>query len=276
MVIIGEKINGAIKSVAKAIAEGDAEFIKGLAVRQAEGGADYIDVCASTDPAIEREKLKWLMGLVQDSVDVPLSVDSSDVRVIADVLGHAKKEGIINSVSEEAGKTDFLFPIIAKTGWKVVCLTCDQAGIPTDADTKVRIAEAIIEKADKHGIAHDRLYIDPLVNSIATVGTALVNFNEAVRRIKAAHPDVHVTSGLSNISFGMPLRKAINQAFLVLAMGAGMDSAILDPTSIEMRTARYSAEMLLGLDEYCAEFLGAFREGLIGLPAPAAAAPKPA
>jgi 5-methyltetrahydrofolate--homocysteine methyltransferase len=266
MIIIGEKINGAIPRVAKAIADRDEAFIRDLAVRQAEYGATYIDVCASTDPAVERETLKWLMDIVQNAVDTPLSIDSSDPGVIVDVLPHAKKPGIINSTSDEGGKCEIIFPVIADTKWNCIALTCDNEGLPMDPAVKIRIAETLVEKARKHGIAVSRLFIDPLVNGIATVGEALISFMEATRAIKDKYPGIHITSGLSNISFGMPLRKYINQTFLVLAMGAGMDSAIMDPTSADMRTALYATEMLMGIDEYCAEFLDAYREGIIGPP----------
>jgi 5-methyltetrahydrofolate--homocysteine methyltransferase len=266
MIIIGEKINGAIPSVAKAIEARDEAFIRDLAVRQAEFGATYIDVCASTSPNVERETLKWLMDIVQDATDTPLSIDSSDPKVILDVLPHAKRPGIINSASDEGGKCEIIFPAIADTKWNVIALTCDNTGIPTEPAVKIKIAATIVEKAQKCGIPVERLFIDPLVNSIATVGQALTGFTEALRSIKAEFPGIHITSGLSNISFGMPIRKSINQNFLVLAMGAGMDSAIMDPTSLDMRTSLYAAEMLLGLDEYCIEFLDAYREGIIGTP----------
>ncbi|MDR1439274.1 MAG: methyltetrahydrofolate cobalamin methyltransferase [Clostridiales bacterium] len=264
MVIIGEKINGAIPRVAKAIEARDEAFIRSLAVRQAQFGASYIEVCASTSPSVERETLKWLMDIVQDAVDTPLSIDSSDPGVIVDMLPHARKPGIINSTSDEGGKCEVIFPAIAGSAWNVIALTCDDGGLPTDPAVKFAIAKTIVAKARGYGISVERLYIDPLVNSIATVGEALTSFTEATRSIKAEFPGIHINSGLSNVSFGMPLRKNINQTFLILAMGAGMDCAIMDPTSIDMRTALYATEMLLGHDEYCAEFLDAFREGAIG------------
>jgi 5-methyltetrahydrofolate--homocysteine methyltransferase len=266
MIIIGEKINGAIPSVARAIEARDDAFIRDLALRQAQCGAAYIDVCAGTSPQLERDAMRWLMDVVQDAADTPLCIDSADPRVILDVLPYAKKPGLVNSASDEGGKCEIIFPAVADTEWNIIALTCDNTGIPTDPRVKSGIAGTIVEKADKYGIPVERLFIDPLVNSIATVGQALTGFVEALRSIKAEFPGVHITSGLSNISFGMPIRKSINQTFLVLAMGAGMDSAIMDPTSLDMRTALHAAEMLLGLDEYCLEFLNAYREGIIGPP----------
>jgi 5-methyltetrahydrofolate--homocysteine methyltransferase len=265
MIIIGEKINGFIPRTLKAIEEKDEAYIRELAENQTKYGASYIDVCAGTDPKIEHETLEWLIGLTQGQTDTPLSIDSSSVDTIMDMIPLAKRPGLINSVSGEGDKCEKLFPAIADTEWNIVALTCDdENGIPTDPKVKARIAADIIKKAEGHGIAQERLFIDPLVTTLATTGEAFISFGDAVRLIKEEYPGVHITSGLSNISYGMPYRRAINRVFLTLAMAAGMDSAIIDPTSEDMRAAIYSTEALLGRDEYCMNFLSAFREGAIG------------
>ena len=266
MIIIGEKINGSIPSTAKAIAERDEAFIRNLAVKQSEFNADYLDVCAGTSPDIERDTLKWLIDIVQDTVDTPICIDSSSIDVILEMMELCKKPGMINSVSEENGKCEQLMPKIANTDWKLIALTCDNNGIPTDVQVKVNIATSIMEKAKSYGISQDRMFIDPLVMTIGTTTEAMVNFNESLKQIKDKYPQVHITSGLSNISFGMPCRKIINQMFLCMAMSAGMDSAIMDPTSLDMRNTLYTTQMLRGDDEYCMEYLSAYREGTIGAP----------
>jgi 5-methyltetrahydrofolate--homocysteine methyltransferase len=177
----------------------------------------------------------------------------------------AKKPGLINSVSGEGDKCDKLFPAIADTEWNVVALTCDdENGIPTDAGIKAKIASDIIEKAMTAGIAQERLFIDPLVTTLATTGDAFASFGDAVKLIKDKYPDVHITSGLSNISYGLPYRRSINRVFLTLAMAAGMDSAIMDPMAEDMRAAVYATEALLGKDDYCMNYLTAFRNEMIG------------
>jgi 5-methyltetrahydrofolate--homocysteine methyltransferase len=264
MIIIGEKINGFIPSTLKAIEGRDEDYIKDLAVRQTENGAAFLDICAGTEAAVERDTMKWLIGIVQDAVDTPLCIDSADINVILEMLPMVKKPGLINSISGEAEKCDGLLPKIADSEWKVVALTCNKDGIPTDPEVKFEIAVEIIEKAKGYGIGLDRIYIDPLVTTLATTGDALVNFNAAVRLIRAKYPEVHITSGLSNISFGMPLRKAINMQFLALAMSAGMDSAIMDPTSADMRATLYATDALMGNDKNGIRFLKAYRKGLIG------------
>ena len=264
MIIIGEKINGFIPRTLQAIEAKDEAYIREIAKSQTEFGADYLDICAGTAPEIERETMRWLIGLVQDEVDMPLCLDSSDVSVLLEMMELANKPGVVNSISGEAGKCEAILPVIKGTDWKVVALTCDKNGIPTDPKVKFRIAEELIGQALEYGIPLDNVFIDPLVTTLATTGDSLLSFNEAVRMIKGKYPEVHITSGLSNISFGMPYRKAINTQFLALAMSAGMDSAIMDPTSADMRATLFATDALLGRDDYCMNYLTAFRKGLIG------------
>ncbi|MDR0356909.1 MAG: methyltetrahydrofolate cobalamin methyltransferase [Clostridiales Family XIII bacterium] len=265
MIIIGEKINGFIPAARKAIEERDESYIRSLAIEQTECGADYLDVCAGTSPELERETMEWLIDLAQDSSDTPICIDSSDINLIIDLIPRAKRPGIVNSVSGEGNKCDILFPKIADTEWKIIALTCDEKnGIPNDPDIKYEIAKDLIEKARSYNIGLDRMFIDPLVTSVATTSDALLSFNAAVRKIKKAYPEVRITSGLSNISYGMPLRGIINRQFLALAMSAGMDSAIMDPTSSDMRATLYATDILLENDRGCKRFLKAYRKGLIG------------
>ena len=264
MIIIGEKINGFIPRTLQAIEAKDEAYIREIAKSQTEFGADYLDVCAGTAPEIERDTIKWLLDIVQDEVDTPICLDSSDVDVLIEMMPLVKKPGLINSISGEVGKCETILPAIKGTDWKVVALTCDPNGIPTDPQVKFNIAETLISNCQEYGLALGSIFIDPLVTTLATTSTSLLSFNDAVRMIKSKYPEVHITSGLSNISFGMPFRKAINTQFLALAMSAGMDSAIMDPTSADMRATLYATDALLGNDEYTMNYLTAFRNGIIG------------
>lgn len=262
MIIIGEKINGFIPKTLQAIEARDEAYIKEIALKQQECRADYIDICAGVAPDIEMETMEWLIGLVQEVCTIPISLDSSDPQIILDCIPLCNQPGLINSVSMEEGKVDKIFPVIADTEWKVVALTCNQDGIPDDADTKFAIAKDIMDAAKKYGIPADRVYIDPLVTTLGTKSDSMVSFVEAIKLILAEYPDVHITSGLSNISYGMPYRRGINMQFLCLTMNAGMDSAILDPMDPFMQTVIYATDALLGNDDYCMEYLDAYREGL--------------
>lgn len=264
MIVIGEKINGTIPSVKKAIEEKNEQFIYNLAVKQAEAGANYIDVCASTAPEFEAETLKWLMDIVQDAVDKPLCIDSPNARTIEAVFQYAKKPGIINSVSEEGEKCEVIYPMIQGTTWQVIGLTCDNHGIPCDVQTRVDITKVLVEKAARYGITPDRIHIDPLVMALSTDNTSLMNFVETTRTIKEMYPTIKVTSGLSNISFSMPLRKVVNQGFLTIAAFIGMDSAIMDPCNRDMLATLLATEALLGRDRYCRSYSTAYRKNKIG------------
>lgn len=258
MIIIGEKLNGSIPSVAKAIAEKDADLIRERARMQAEAGATFLDVCASVEEAVEVETLKWMIDLVQEVTDTPICVDSPSARSCVAAIPFCKRPGLINSVSLEGDKIDTIFPVIADTDWECVALLCDNDGIPDSVERRMKIFFGIMEKAKQYGIAPSRLHIDPLVVTLGTDQTALTVFADCCRRIKYEYPEIHITSGLSNISFGLPVRKNINQAFMVLAMNAGMDSAIVDPTNKNMIGMIYATNALLERDEYCLDYIGKF------------------
>ena len=258
MIIIGEKLNGSIPSVAKAIAEKDADLIRERARMQAESGATFLDVCASVEEDVEVETLKWMIDLVQEVTDTPICVDSPSAKSCVAAIPFCKRPGLINSVSLEGDKIDTIFPVIADTDWECVALLCDNDGIPDSVERRMKIFFGIMEKAKQYGIAPSRLHIDPLVVTLGTDQTALTVFADCCRRIKYEYPEIHITSGLSNISFGLPVRKNINQAFMVLAMNAGMDSAIVDPTNKNMIGMIYATNALLERDEYCLEYIGKF------------------
>lgn len=264
MIIIGEKINGAIPSVAEAIAQKNAGFIKDLARTQADAGANFIDVCASTDVSIEMETMQWLIDLVQETVDTPIAIDSPDANVCVKSVAFCNKPGLINSVSMEGDKVDLVFSIIADTKWECAALLCDDTGIPKTGEKRLEIFSALMKKANEYDIVPSRLHIDPLVEMVCTSEDGINTILDVIREIKSQYPAIHITGGASNISFNLPARKFINQAFLVLAMGAGMDSAIINPLHKHMMGLIYATEALKGNDEYCIDYINGYREGLYG------------
>ena len=252
MIIIGEKINGSIPIVAEAIAKRDSEFIKARAKLQAESGATYIDCCASVPEAEEVETLKWMIDCIQEVTDLPISIDSPSPDVLAQAYKFCKKPGIFNSVSGEGHKIDTIFPIMA------------EPGIPKCAADRLKVFDKIMAKAKEYGIAPDRIHIDPLVEMLCTSEDGIATNIETITSVREQYPTIHITAAISNISFNLPVRKLINYGFLVLAMNAGLDSGIMDPTNKDMLGLVYATEALLGLDDYCMEYIGAYREGLIG------------
>lgn len=262
MIIIGEKINGSIPVVAKAIAERDASVIQDRAKMQAEANATYIDCCASVEKN-EVATLKWMIERIQSVTDTPICIDSPSAQACVDAIPFCNQPGLINSVSMEGDKIDTIFPVIADTEWECVALLCDDEGIPKTIEHRMRVFHNIMEKAKEYNIEPSRLHIDPLVVTLSTDEEALLSFVECCRQIREAYPDIHITSGLSNISFGLPMRKYINIPFMVLSINAGMDSAIVDPTNTDMLGVIYGAEALLGIDDYCLNYIEAYRDGLL-------------
>ena len=266
MIIIGEKINGAIPAVKQAIESRDEALIVERTLAQVKAGANFLDCAPSTATEAEYDTMVWLIGLMQGCTDTPLCIDSPDAALLARILdeGLVKKPGIVNSVSEEGNKCELIFPRIAGTDWEVVGLTCDQNGIPADPEQKVEIAKRIIDKADRYGVARKNLHIDPCVMALATTPSAMEDFAYCIRRIHEYAPEVKVTGAISNISFEMPARKYVNMNCMAYAMAAGLDSAILDPTSADMMGTVYACEALRMLDKGGRKYNRAYRKGLFG------------
>ena len=266
MIIIGEKINGAIPSIKQAITEKNEELIIQRTVTQANAGANFLDCAPSTATEVEYETMVWLIGLMQGCTDVPLCIDSPNANLLARIIeeGHLKKPGMVNSVNEEGTKCETIFPLIAGTPWEVVGLTCDQDGIPADPQKKVDIAKRIIDKADKYGVALKQLHIDPCVMALATMPTAMHDFAYCIEQIHAYAPEVKVTGAISNISFEMPARKYVNMNCMAYAIATGLDSAIMDPTSQDMMGTIYACEALRMNDKGGRKYNRAYRKGLFG------------
>ena len=269
MIIIAEKLNGSIPSCGKAIAARDEAYIKDLAVRQADAGAAFIDCCASVKDD-ELGTLRWMADLIQSVTDCPISIDSPDVQVIIDAMGFCRRPGLFNSVSGEGNKIDLAFPILAKPEyckWDVMALLCDDTGIPRTAAKRIEVFDMVMSKAREYGIEESRLHIDPLVEMLCVTddGAGISMILEVMAHIKATHPKVHISGAISNISFHLPVRRLVNQAFAVLAINAGMDSAVLDPLNQDLRGVIYAAEAMIGLDDFCAEYTSAYREGVFGV-----------
>jgi 5-methyltetrahydrofolate corrinoid/iron sulfur protein methyltransferase len=264
MIIIGEKINGTRKAVALAIRERNAAFIRNLAKSQVEGGSAFLDVNAGTAPERESEDMAWLVTTIQETCDVPLSLDSANPRALHAGLEIVKHTPIINSVSGEKSRLEGVLPLALEFKTSLILLALDDAGIPNTADGRMKIVDRLVGLATAGGLTEEKLYIDPLVTAISTgIDSAMITF-ETIKKIRSAFPLAHITSGLSNISFGMPLRSLINRTFMAMAVQAGLDSAIADPNDRGLIETMTAAEMLIGKDKYCQTFNRAFRTGRIG------------
>ena len=261
--VIGEKINGSIPAVADAIARRDAEFIKERARIQAESGATYIDCCASVPEAEEVETLKWMIECIESVTDLPIAVDSPSADVLVEAYKFCSRPGLINSVSGEGDKMDKIFPILAQPEnkkWGVVALLSDDSGIPPTAEARLKVFDKIMAKAKEYNIAPSRMYIDPLVEMLCTSEDGIAMVEEVMGKIREQYPSIHISGAVSNISFNLPARKLVNMAFVCLAIKAGMDSAVFDPLDKQLLGVIYATEALLGQDDFCMEYIGAFRD----------------
>ena len=265
MIIIGEKINGTRKQVAEAIQNRDTDFIRDLAARQFENGASYLDVNAGTLPKREPEDMVWLVETVQKAVpDTTLCLDSANHQALRAGIEKADKVPMLNSLSGEKFRIQGVLPLACEFQTELIMLALDDKGIPKTSEGRLDIVRSLVEMTRAGGLPDEKLYVDPLVMAIST-GTENGNITlETCRKILKEFPKVHLTCGLSNISFGMPLRSILNQAFMVLAVEAGMDSAIINPEERELRGMMMAAETLLGKDRHCLNFNRAFRAGKIG------------
>lgn len=262
MIIIGEKINGAIPSIKEAIANRDEALIRERVQAQLPPKPDFLDCAPATEPALEYDAMKWLIGIMEEETDIPLCLDSPDPLLLKRLLEEdaVQRPGIVNSVNEEGTKCETLFPLIAGTDWNVIGLTCDQEGIPLDPEKKVDIAKRIIDKADKYGVALPNLHIDPCVMSLSTVPTSVQDLTYCIKAIHDYAPEVKVTAAISNISYGMPARKYVNMACMQEALSAGLDSCIIDPASPSMMGILYAHAAVTAEDKGGRKYNRAYRK----------------
>jgi 5-methyltetrahydrofolate--homocysteine methyltransferase len=267
MIVIGEKINSTLKAVRPAIESYDTETILKLAKDQYEAGASYLDVNAALFLKDEPERLEWLVKTIQEEIkDVSFAVDSPSPEAIERALkANKNKKPMINSLTAEKERFNSIAPLVTEYKTAIVALCMDDNGMPEDTDTRVSIAGRLINDLGQKGVPLDDIYIDPLVRPVGTgshYGRVAI---ETIRKVKQEFPEVHIACGLSNVSFGLPARKLINQSFLVAAIAAGMDGAIIDPLDKKLMSFLYAAEALMGVDEFCVNYLEVFREGKLEL-----------
>jgi 5-methyltetrahydrofolate--homocysteine methyltransferase len=260
MLIVGELINASRSKIRGAIENQDKESIQQIAKEQAANGADYIDVNAGVFVGKETEYLKWLVTTVQEAVDSPCCIDSPDPGAIEAALSVHRGTPMINSISMEKERYDALMPIIAGTDYKIVALCMSDAGMPETADARMSIAEELVTNLEKNQIPLENIYVDPLVQPVSTNDNYGTEFLNSIERIKTQFSGIHTVCGLSNISYGLPERMLLNQTFMVMAITKGLDGAIINPLDKKMMAAIISAETLAGKDEWCAEYLQAYRQ----------------
>jgi cobalamin-dependent methionine synthase I len=268
-------------AVRTAMAEGDDAdvahaYLLAIAQQQVDAGAAFLDVNVDeVSVKLEDQKaaMRWLVGAIGPLVDVPLSVDSSNLEIIESGLSAAEHHAgppMLNSASLERVEA---LELTSTTGGPVIITAAGSAGMPSGAQERVRYVAQMVEHAEARGIEHDRLYIDPLVFPISVDGEFGHHCLDAIREIRATWPDAHITGGMSNVSFGLPNRRLINDAFLVMAIEAGADGGIIDPLMNPPERAlaadrsapafQLATDVLTGADRHCKAFLRASRSGAL-------------
>lgn len=261
MIIIGELLNSTRSQIKKAVAEKNAAYIQDLAKRQAEAGAGWIDVNAGAFATTEVETLRWMIETVRQVTDAPLSIDSPRAEAIEAGLAAAGASPFLNSISAEKERYRALIPLVKKYSCRVVALSMDDTGMTEDMSVVYQVADALIKRLQDDGVPPDNIFCDPLVRPVSTSSSYAMGALSVVEKIRANHPGVHTICGLSNVSYGLPRRKLVNQTFVAMAIARGMDAAIADPLDPRLMAAIYAAEALAGVDQFCMGYITAEREG---------------
>jgi 5-methyltetrahydrofolate--homocysteine methyltransferase len=267
MLIIGESINTSClrrgeKAVEQAVITRDVEMIAELAWKQFTAGAGYIDINAGTLTSGEPEALAWLTKVVQQAVPAPICFDSPNPRALAAALQvYQRKNGrpMINSISAECARFDGIFPLVRAHQAKVIALAIDDTGIQADLTCRFMAARVLLDRLLSAGVPMDDIYLDPLTFPLGATDKAALSLLTLIDRIHAEFPGIHTIVGFSNISHGLPSRKVLNQALVVLALGHGVDAGIIDATDSQLMDLIAATEALLGRDPACRGFLARTR-----------------
>ena len=259
-VMIGERINPTgRKLLAAEMRRGDFSRVESDAIAQVEAGAQMLDVNAGVPLADEPALLAEAVRRVQSVTDVPLSIDSSVIEALEAGIDAYVGKPLVNSVTGEPEVMERVLPLVAEAGAAVVAISNDETGISEDPDVRFEVAKRIVHAAADYGIDNSDVVVDPLVMPIGAMGTAGQQVFRLVRRLREELA-VNTVCGASNVSFGLPNRHAVTGAFLSMAIGAGMTSAIMNPLHSETKSAVMAADVLTGADENCAAWIAANRD----------------
>ena len=258
--VIGERINPTgRKLLAAEMAQGDYSRVESDARAQVAAGATMLDVNAGIPLADEPQILAEAIQLVQSITDVPLSIDSSIVEALEAGLAVYQGKPLVNSITGEEERLEVVLPLIKKYGAAVVAISNDETGISEDPDERFKVAKKIVERAQDFGIPPADVVVDPLIMPVGAINLAGASAFRLIRRLREGL-GVNTTCGASNVSFGLPNRHGLNAAFLAMAMGAGMTSAIMNPMHDEEMTAILGANVMMGHDPECRRWIKKFRE----------------
>ncbi len=261
MIIIGERINGMFKDIARAIKDRDPVPVQEWARKQEHNGAHYLDINVGPSSPDAVGAMTWLIEVTQEASKLPLCLDSTKYDAIEAGLKICRRPAMINSVPAEKAKMERVFSMAAEYGAEVICLAMNEEGIPKNADVRIALAAELVVVADGFGISPEMLYIDPLVLPCNVAQDHGIEVLRTLREIKLiSDPAPKTVVGLSNISQGTKNRALINRTFAVMAMANGLDAGIVDADDDELMEAIASARIILNLDIYCDSYVDVFMQ----------------
>ena len=261
MIAVGERINGMFLDVRKAVQAKDPKPVIDLAQEQTEAGASYLDINVGTAAEDQKAAMRWLVETVQGASKTPIALDSQKLPVIQAGLEVCDgRDVMINSVSGDDEKLDKYIPIALEHNASIVALTMNVDGVPQNVENRLETAMNIVARAMEHGLSPDRIFIDPIILPVTCDQKQPGFICEVISQIKMlSDPAPKTIVGLSNISQGTSQRSLINRIFLVMALAAGLDSAIVDVLDVPLMDAAITAEMVLNKMIYSASYLKAAR-----------------
>lgn len=264
MLIVGELINSSRTVIKEALEKMDANYFQEIAQSQVEAGANYIDVNCGTQVKNEPEMMTWLVKTILEKVSAPLCIDSPNPKALEAGLSSINNnyQPMVNSITAEAKRFTEIIPLVVEYKAKVIALCMDDTGMPKTMEDRLRVAEKLVNDLVSAGVKEDDIYLDPLVQPVSFDSKAGIAVLDTLLKLKEQFPNVHKICGLSNVSFGLPNRKIINQTFMIQTMTVGMDSYILNPLDKQMMGFIYASQALLGKDEFCMNYLTAHRKGI--------------
>ena len=262
MLIVGELLNSSRTAIQALLQAGDKTSLQEIALAQEAAGAKYLDINCGVFLEDEAERLCWLAETVQEVCTLPLCLDSPHAPALAAVLPRLKNgPPLINSISAESERYEQVLPLVLKYQAKVIALTMDDSGIPATAEERLKIATRLWAGLRQAGVAAQDIYLDMLVQPIATAKTGVTPLLEGLRLMRSTEAQAQFIAGLSNVSYGLPNRSLLNRYFLIQAVAAGMESFILNPLDKKLMGAYHAARALAGRDNFCAAYLKAHRQG---------------
>ena len=271
--VIGERINPTGKKLMKeALRTGNHDYVMGEALKQAEAGAQILDVNAGLPEIDEAATLDQLVTELQGVTRLPLQIDSADPAAVENVVRKYPGKPLINSTNGKREIMDAVLPIAAHYGCAIVGLTIDEDGIPATAEGRLEIARRIVAEAESYGIPRRDIVIDCLAMAASTDQTVPRKILDGIALVKRELPGVRTVLGVSNISFGLPFRPLVNATFLAAAFAAGLDLGIVNPTNQRLMDVYASWRVLTGEDEAAQDYVRAYADRKDGVPAAAGAA----